>query len=315
MTKHKKQYEKQNNAIKKLKLILIIFIIAVVCISIVSVLARYITRNQNHSLMASKEFYFNSDKLTEEGSEYEIDNWSGVEDYTITINMNSMDNNINKATYDITYSISYTASSNIICQLSKESGIIYASSNSDAFTLQITPNAVFENGDEVWVEIHAVSEAEYQKELYATFKLTVGKENVTYQIDDTAGSSYFELNITNTQSYYVVDETFDGYVVGQRIDVNTYLSLSDENKAKCYSGEITLSFDPNEVRMDMTDSNYLNAETRGTQVINGYEYINEIVIKIDALSSENVRFYKIDKSKDYTYPLGSNDSVIDVSIR
>ena len=315
MTKHKKQYEKQNNAIKKLKLILIIFIIAVVCISIVSVLARYITRNQNHSLMASKEFYFNSDKLTEEGSEYEIDNWSGVEDYTITINMNSLDNNLNKATYDIPYSISYTSSSNIICQLSKESGIIYASSNSDAFTLQITPNAVFENGDEVWVEIHAVSEAEYQKELYATFKLTVGKENVTYQIDDTVGSSYFELNITNTQSYYVVDEAFNGYVAGQRIDINTYLNLSDENKAKCHSGEITLSFDPNEVRMDMTDSNYLNAETRGTQVINGYEYINEIVIKIDALSSENVRFYKIDKSKDYTYPLGSNDSVIDVSIR
>ena len=222
MTKHKKQYEKQNNAIKKLKLILIIFIIAVVCISIVSVLARYITRNQNHSLMASKEFYFNSDKLTEEGSEYEIDNWSGVEDYTITINMNSLDNNLNKATYDIPYSISYTSSSNIICQLSKESGIIYASSNSDTFTLQITPNAVFENGDEVWVEIHAVSEAEYQKELYATFKLTVGKENVTYQIDDTVGSSYFELNITNTQSYYVVDEAFNGYVAGQRIDINTY---------------------------------------------------------------------------------------------
>lgn len=312
---HKLKYKKQNENIKKIRGILIIFIILAVSISIVTVLARYITKSINNYFMESKEFYFYSDKLTEEGANHQVDNWSGVEDYTIVINMNSMENNLKKASYDIGYNVTYTCSDNIICQLSKTEGNIRASTNYDTFSLRITPNAIYRNGDTVWVEITAVSTGEYKKELKATFTLVVGQENVTYQIDDQANNSYLELNITNTQSYYIVEEAFDSYNEGQRIDVNTYLQLSEENKQKCYSGEVTLTFDPREVQIDMTDKNYLNAFNISSTNVNGYTYINTMTLKVDALSSENVRFYKTDKSKDYTYPIVNEDSIIEVNIK
>lgn len=315
MKRHKAKYKKQNKDIKKAKLILILFAIVILCVSIISVLARYVTESVNDSLVSSKEFYFNSDKLKENKEVYQIDNWSGVEDYTITISMNSISNNLKKVSYDIPYSISYQNSSNIICELSKTEGIIYFSTNADTFTIKITPNAILKNGDEVWVDVFATAEGEYTKQLQARFVLTVGKENVTYTIDDDANSPYLELNITNTQSYYTVSEAFDNYTVGQRIDSYEYVNLSEENKNKCYSGEITLEFNPKEVRMDMTDDAYLAANSIGSTMINGYNYINKIIIKVDALSSENIRFYKVDKTKDYTYPIQNNNSIIEVSIR
>ena len=143
-----------------------------------------------------------------------------------------------------------------------------AKSNSDTFSLRITPNAVMNNGDIAWIEIIAKSNGEYTKELRAEFKLVVGKENITYEIEDKVNRAYLELNITNTQSYYIVKEPFESYQKGQRIDVNVYLNLSEENKAKCYSGEITLKFDPKKVRIDMTDKNYINAINQKTTRIN-----------------------------------------------
>lgn len=315
MKSHRKKYEKRNKKIKKIKLITCLVIIILLTIFLITVLARYITNSINNHLMESKEFYFYSDKLKEDVQDYQIDNWSGVEDYTITINMNSMENNLKKASYDIPYSITYSCSDNIICQLNKTEGIIYSSTNSDYFTIKITPNTIMENGDKAWVKIYVKSDAEYKKELKAEFKFVVGKENVSYQIDDEENSNYFELNITNTQSYYIVSETFDSYKVGQRIDVNTYLALSDEKKQKCYSGEITIKFDPTKVQIDMTDKNYLKAKNIKTININGYKYINEITVNVDALSSENLRFYKTDKTKDYSYPLENNDCILDISIK
>lgn len=268
MINHRIKHKKQNIFILKLKIIAVVFIIAVIFISILSVLGRYITKSFNNFIMESKEFYFYSDKLKEDGEIYQINNWSGVEDYNITINMNSLKNNLKSASYDIGYDITYNCSNNIICQLSKTSGIIDAKSNSDTFSLRITPNAVMNNGDIAWIEIIAKSNGEYTKELRAEFKLVVGKENITYEIEDKVNRAYLELNITNTQSYYIVKEPFESYQKGQRIDVNVYLNLSEENKAKCYSGEITLKFDPKKVRIDMTDKNYINAINQKTTRIN-----------------------------------------------
>lgn len=315
MKSHRRKYEKRNRQIKKIKFMSFIIILILLVISLITVLARYVTNSINNYLMESKEFYFYSDKLKEDGQDYQIDNWSGVEDYTITINMNSMENNLKKASYDIPYSITYNYSDNIICQINKEEGIIYSSTNSDYFTIKVTPNKAMENGDKAWVEIYAKSDAEYKKELKAKFTFVVGKENVTYEIDDEENSSYFELNITNTQSYYMVSEAFDSYTVGQRIDVNTYLSLSDENKKKCYSGEITIKFDPTKVQIDMTDKNYLKAKNIKQTNVNGYNYINELTINVDALSSENIRFYKVDKTQNYTYPIDNKECILNISIK
>ena len=314
MVKHKQKYIKQNRKIISIKAIIINFAIIAILSVIITVFARYVSNSLNNFFLESREFYFYSDKLTSDGAEYQINNWSGVEDYNITINLNSIKNNLKKTNYDIGYKVSYTATDNVICQLSKNEGIISAQNNSDYFNLSITPNTRLENGDTVTINIVAESTAEYKKELSATFTLVVGQENVTYQIEDETDNTYLELNITNTQSYYLVREEFDNYNIGDRIDISEYINLSDENKNKCYSAEVTLLFDPNEIVIDNTDKNYLNATEEDYITLDGYTFLDTITVEVDALSSKNIRFYKKDKTKDYTYPVINEDSVITVNI-
>ena len=132
--KLKKTYQK--------KQITIIIVLIMCLISFVVIFVRYVTNSINNFFVRSQEFYFASDKLSEDTSYFQVENWYGVDDYTITVNMNSRKNNIEVATYDIGYEISYTCSDNAICQLSKTEGIIYSNSNTDYFNLVITPNTI-----------------------------------------------------------------------------------------------------------------------------------------------------------------------------
>lgn len=294
--------------------IIIVTLIALSLLSFIIIFGRYLTSNVSNFFVRSKEFYFFSDKLSEDNSIYQVDNWSGVDDYTITINMNSRLNNIESATYDIGYDISYTCSDNAICQLSKTQGIIKADTNSDFFNLTITPNTQLKDGDKVIVDVVVNSTAPYKKTLKGRFTFVVGKEELTYQITDNSQDPYMLLSITNTLTYYTVKEAFDSFHVGDRIDINTYLSLSEDKKSKCYSAEVKIEFNPREVLFDVTNSAYSDATNITTTNIDGKTYINGFTIKIDAISSREIRFYKVDVNQDYTYPNGSNDkSIITVS--
>lgn len=297
----------------KKKQLLIVLIVLIALMSLIVIFGRYVTNSINNYFLRSSEFYFESDKLSEDGTTLQVDNWSGVDDYTITINMNSRKNNIEAATYDIPYSISYSSSDNVICNLSKQEGIIYASNNSDYFNLVITPNTQLRNGDRVVVDIEVNSTGEYKKTLKGQFILVVGQENITYQITDETRNPYLELSITNTLSYYTVRESFGSYNRGDRIDTDTYLALSDQDKNKCYSGEVRIEFDPQEVLLDMTSEIYNEAKDIRTTTINGKVYINSFTINIEAISSVDIRFYKVDVTKDYTYPNSSNNSIIKVT--
>lgn len=307
-----KYHYKLKKSYKKKQLVLAMILIACF-ISIIIVFGRYITNNINNFFVRTKEFYFYSDKLGETKTNYQIDNWSGVDDYVITINMNSNQNNLNSATYDITYNISYQCTDNVICQLSKTQGNISKEQNSDFFNLTITPNTQLKTGDKVIIDIEVDSTAKYTKKLSGRFILVVGKENLTYQITDSQNSAYMELRLTNTLSYYIVKEAFDTYSVGDRINDETYKSLTDENKNKCYSGIVTLNFDPQKILLDLTSEVYKNASNIQYQTINGINYVNSITINLDAISSENLRFYKVDASQDYSYPNSNNNSVVEVT--
>ena len=52
---------------------------------------------------------------------------------------------------------------------------------------------------------------------------------------------------------------------------------------------------------------------QGRVLNTGYDYVNDITFGIDALSSNTIKFYKVDDSKDYTYPIVNNNSIVDVS--
>ena len=297
------------------KQIIIILIILLCSLSFVIVFGRYVTNSVNNFFLRSKEFYFYSDKLSEKRDVFQVDNWSGVDDYTIIVNMNSRKNNIQVATYDIAYDIKYTCSNNAICQLSKTSGIISKEDNTDSFNLTITPNTQLKTGDKVTVEIEATSKTSYTKTIKGKFTLVVGKENLTYQITDKPNNPYMDLRITNTLSYYIVDEAFGGYAQKDKIDIDTYLELSDKDKAKCYSNVVTMEFDPNEILIDITNENYQKATNVTTTVIDQKSYINSITLPIDAISSADIRFYKKDTSQDYTYPNSNSESVVEVTTK
>lgn len=311
MPKKRYQFKIKNN-LKKTQILLIMAILICI-ISFIVIFGRYLTNNVNDFFVRSKEFYFYSDKLEEDTAVFQVDNWSGVDDYVITVNMNSRKNNLKVASYDIGYTISYTCSDNAICQLSKTEGIIYSNNNSDYFNLTITPNRQLETGDKVVVEIEAKSTAKYQKTLKGKFTLVVGKEKLSYQITDKPQNPYMELSLTNTLSYYIVNEAFGNYSVNNKIDIDTYLALTEENKAKCSSTIVTITFNPEQVLLDITNESYSKAKNIETTTVNGKTYINKFTILIDAISSTDLRFYKVDVSKDYTYPNGNEPSVLSIT--
>ena len=312
MQKKTREFIEFNKKYKK-KQIIILALIVLCLLSFVIIFGRYVTNTINNFFVRSKEFYFYSDKLSEDNSVYQVDNWSGVDDYVITINMNSNNNNIESATYDIGYNISYTCSDNAICQLSKTSGTILASTNSDFFNLTITPNTQLSTGDRVVVEVEVNSTAPYKKTLKGKFTLVVGKEKLSYQITDDEQSPYMILSMTNTLSYYTVKEAFGSYTVGQKIDIDTYLNLTDDEKAKCYSAMVKIQFDPKEILLDTTNNAYSDAKDMTTVLIDGKTYISGFTISIDAISSREIRFYKADVSKNYTYPNSNNKSVVTIT--
>lgn len=309
---------RENKLKYKRKQLFILLILLMFIISFVVVLARYVTNNVSDFFLRSKEFYFYSDKLEENTAVYQIDNWSGVDEYPIIINMNSRLNNLKATPYDIGYNITYNCTTdNAICQLSKSTGIIHSSDNTDSFTLTITPNTQLDTGDKVTVEIEVTSTSTYTKTLKGRFTLVVGKEDITYEITDSVNSPYMDLRITNTLSYYTARQQFtEGdktYTVGYKIDSDTYLSLSAENKAKCASAIVTISFNPNQVIMDMTDETYQQATNLQTTTIDGKTYISGLTINVDAISSKSLRFYKADTSQDYTYPNGTNPLILTIN--
>ena len=44
------------------------------------------------------------------------------------------------------------------------------------------------------------------------------------------------------------------------------------------------------------------------------EYITKVEITLPKESAKNIKFYKVDKTQNYTYPSGSVDSAITVNI-
>lgn len=306
MTKKKKSIKTKKNKRILLFIILILFVL------IASVFGKYITSSIHDFFLRSKEFYFYSDKLKEEGATYQVENWSGVDSYEIVVNMNSRSNNLNVTSYDIDYDITYSYSDNVICNISKTSGTIPASTNADSFNVVLTPNTALDTGDTVWVEITATSKGPYKKTITGRFTLVVGKENLSYAIEDSPNNPYLELKITNTLSYYTVNQAFGSHRVGDRITIDEYLSLSEEDKQKCYSARVNINFDPRNVLIDISNGTYKEGTNVTTTKIDGYTYVNRFSLSIDAITSVNIRFYKTDITKDYTYT-GEGTPIITVS--
>lgn len=292
----------------KRKVIIILLIIAI-ALPVGITFSKYAYTFISNYLMEANNFFFNSDKLTQKGITYNINNWSGVSPFTIQFELNNHKNNILTSAADITYDIEVSCSDDITCALNSTSGVIYVKELTDNFVLSVTPKRVFDTNENVEINVVATSSSPYVKTLSAKFIATVGKKGISYEIVDEAYQPYLNFTITNALDQYKVLEAFDNYEVGNIISSDAYLALSEENKNKCASALVTLSFDPSKIILDTT-TNLLKKSTTTTTNVDGVDYISSITFKVDALSSNIIRFYKKDKTKNYTYPFGTTDPII-----
>lgn len=339
----KTRIRRKNNGYRKLLMLLILLFIIVALIRIIIpasvTFSRYVYSKVRSYYLNSKEFYFNSDKLAVDTAYFEASNWSGVDLYEITINMNSRKNNLEMSKVNIDYRISYeysafksdgteyensedmldfTISKDVALDGYAYGTILQSANNKDYFDISIKPkqNVTLNNNDYIFITVTAESLSPYKQTLVGEFKIIVGSLGMSYKIEDSNYSPYLEVIVTNTLDYYTVDTAFGTYAAGSNITIAEYNALSAEQKANCHSMIITLDFNPNDVVIDTTTNMYLVAAATGeTEDVlkNGYDYIDQISFKVDAEESKVVKFYKIDASQNYTYPQGASTSIVSVS--
>ena len=294
---------------RKWRLIIILFLLVIV-LPVGVAFSRYITENIKNYIMEANNFYFNSDKLVYGGTTYGINNWGGVGNIEIQIQLNNHKNNILTSDSDIAYTLTTTCDANaVICSLDYNSGVIYRNEKTDDIVLTVNPRRAFSDGESITVGVSATSSSPYVKTLSATFVITVGTRGINYEIRDSVGSPYFLFTITNAQDTYKVITAFNGHQVGELLTTSQYLALSAQDKQNCASALITLTFNPATVILDTTSDIMKNASYT-TSLYDGINYISSITFKVDVLSSTEIRFYKRNSSANYTYPITNQTSIV-----
>lgn len=303
---------------KKNRKIIALFILSFLFIYFIgnSTIARYIYNGINNYILESKGFHFNSTVLSMNKSSYSINNWDGVNAYTLTIDVNNKKNDLVKTTSDIAYNISVNCDATVTCTLSKNTGIIYAAGNSDSYVITVTPVHNLYSGDSATVTTSVSSTSPYTKTMSAEYELGVENSQFSYSIEDSVGSKYLTLKLTNSIPYYEVLTAFDSYNVGDHVSIEAYSALTTIKKSYCFSAKITLTFSPTVLLLDMTDSTYLNKINGSltTTTINTYTYITGYQYYISANSNDEIIFYKKDSTQNYTYPIVNSTSIVTVGV-
>lgn len=297
---------------KKRKLLIMILIICMIVIPFSLTLGRYVLENIRSYIMETNHFFFNSDKLKDGGIVYEVNNWGGANPFDIQFELNNHKNNILISDGDIEYTVNATCEdTSVICSWNEVNGTIYQDEKTDSFTLTVTPRRVFQDEENTTVTITAKSLTPYEHTLTATYVIIVGKRGISYQITDSVNSPYLMFSITNAIDTYTVRQAFGTHNVNETLTSAEYVALSPENRAKCASAIITLSWDPQDVIIDTT-SNIITSgnATTTTSTYNNISYINSITFPVDILSSNEVRFYKWNVANNYSYPLSSATPIV-----
>lgn len=240
--------------------------------------------------LRTKNFYFNSDKLTIIPKEYEISPWSGAatDPLKISISMDSLLNSMKGTSTDINYKVTCDAVGEITCSIEDgktDRTILTAgeiSPHKDAFNVIVAPKEGVElkEGESVKVTVTAESTSPYKEVLSAKFIIVVGNYGVSYVIEDNLGDIYFNDIITNT--------------------------LADK------STRVTLTIkDTQAVRIDMSSKIFSLGESGGLDYNKDDDgFINSVTFLVGPKSSMLVRFYKTDSNIDYSHNSYNGESSI-----
>lgn len=272
---------------KALSVSLIIIAAAVASFLVVNY-GRYVRDIIQVYYLRTKNFYFNSDKLTIRGKNYQINPWDGTEPYTININMNSFVNSLKGTEDNIVYDAECIADENSVCYFNTmgtttQRRTIYSSNHTDNFVVTVALKNGVDPDDinEVSVTIKASSISPYEEELKATFNLIIGDYGVGYKIEDEAGRLYMDVLVSNATPN----------------DIYKFvLEISDVSK---YS-------------IDMSN-NILSAS--GTTIVeDSQKNIKRIEFNVEPKSSMMVRYFKSNTDENNSYPNESgNPPVISIS--
>lgn len=274
---------------KKIALVIIISII-IICITY-PIFGRYVYNNIRDAYLKSKNFSFTSNFLENTEKTYKYANWSGLETYEIDIQLYSYENELSLFNYDGS-GLEYKLSCNIeeptkaIVHIddntngtSEKTDYIPNATNIKDIKIYLEPKTTLNAGEIITLNITAETTKPYKKKLTAKFQIIVSEQLVSYKIEDEEDSIYATLKLLN---------------------------------AKAEENQITLSFNPEIIGIDTTDETYINKISQTTKKITGSDaqYINSITISIGASESKNIKFYKKDKSQNYTYPNNSGENMI-----
>ena len=273
---------------KAIAVSLIILVTAVASFLVVNY-GKYVKEIIQMYYLRTKNFYFNSDKLTINGKTYEINPWSGQVPQTIEVNMSSLLNSLKSTNSDILYEVDCIADANSYCYFENRSTThlsrtISSTSHSDNFNITVELRDGIEPEDikSVTVNVIARATAPYEEELKATFKLVIGNYGINYLIEDETGRLYFDSVVSNT----LPTET-----------VKVRLSIADNENIKIDMNNGILEDLP-------------AASITKTRLIDGKEYITAITFEVPPKSSIMVRYYKKITGSNYTFNgMGINNAV------
>lgn len=147
----------------------------------------------------------------------------------------------------------------------------------------VTPITDLDENESVKIQVTASTSVPYQKTISCEFTLNAETQGAnTYSIEDSVNMEYAILKLTCPGD----------------------------------SSTVTLEFDPTELRIDTNDEVYINREAAGmeTSTIDGKQYVKKIVYVMPAETTKYVKFYKVVKTQNYTYPGVQATSPIKVTI-
>ena len=283
--------------------ILIIFLILSV------VFARYIYNIINNYILETKHMYFYSSVLDVNGKNFSIQNWDGFEPYHFTVDLRNYKNDDRRSDVDIPYTISITCDdTKVTCTTTKGSGATLAhTTDSDSFIVDVVPKqgVTLTEDDVIKVTTTVTTTSPYKKVIYGSYNIGIEKANFSYSVEDSAGSLYAKLILKNTLSVYEVKTAFtqggNTYNVGDKVTADVYETLSDANKANCFSAIVTISFDTSKIKVDVTNHYYLTRLTNNgyTTSTDANGFINGFSFKMGPSSTSELLFFKDDVSQNY----------------
>lgn len=272
-----------------------IVVVLIVMTFAVTVFGRYIYNSVREAYFTAKQFYFSSDILTVNGAEFQYDDWGGLDVYSIPFELYSYNNQVSKLDYDLNYIVTCSTSDTdkIKCTVNSadddatttDTGTIPATTNTSEVVIFVTPIAEIAENETVTIQVTARTEVPYQKEISCEFTLKIQNPGgITYSIEDSVNQDYAILKLINANEI---------------------------------ASQVTLEFDSDDLRIDTNDKVYVNRTIDGDEItesdIDGKNYVTKIVFNIEAETTKHVKFYKVDKTQNYTYTGVAGTSAITVT--